>query len=72
MSARRAELVLRRSRVVESVGEGHEVKSRAARTIIENNVIASLTGVDSRQIDLPNGGDIVIRGNVLEKGPEKL
>jgi hypothetical protein len=63
------ELILRRSRVLESVGEGHEVKSRAARTIIEDNVIASLSGVDSRQIDLPNGGDIVIRGNVLEKGP---
>ena len=63
------EFVLRRSRVLESVGEGHEVKSRAARTLIEDSVIASLSGRDSRQIDLPNGGDIIIRGNVLEKGP---
>ncbi len=63
------EFVLRGSRVVESTGEGHEVKSRAARTVIEECIIASLTGRDSRQIDLPNGGDIVIRGNVLEKGP---
>jgi len=63
------ELVLRRSHVLASVGEGHEVKSRAARTVIEDNVIASLAGVDSRQIDLPNGGDIVIRRNVLQKGP---
>lgn len=63
------ELILRGSRVVESTGGGHEVKSRAARTVIEANVIASLSGRDSRQIDLPNGGDIVIRGNVLEKGP---
>jgi hypothetical protein len=63
------EFVLRGSRVVDSTGEGHEVKSRAASTLIENCVIASLSGRDSRQIDLPNGGDIVIRGNVLEKGP---
>jgi hypothetical protein len=63
------EFVLRDSRVVASAGEGHEVKSRAARTLIEACVIASLSGRDSRQIDLPNGGDIVIRGNVLEKGP---
>ena len=63
------EFILRRSRVLESVGAGHEVKSRAAKTVIEGNVIASLSGRDSRQIDLPNGGDIVIRGNVLEKGP---
>ena len=61
--------VLRRSRVVGSVGEGHEVKSRAARTVIEDNVIASLDGNDSRLIDVPNGGDVTIRGNVLEKGP---
>lgn len=63
------EFILRRSRVLASTGEGHEVKSRAARTVIEDNVIASLSGVDSRQIDLPNGGDIVIRRNVLQKGP---
>jgi len=63
------EFILRRSRVLASEGGGHEVKSRAARTVIEDNVIASLSGVDSRQIDLPNGGDIVIRRNVLQKGP---
>jgi len=63
------ELVVRDTRVLASTGEGHEVKSRAARTVIEGSVIASLTGRDSRQIDLPNGGDIVIRDNVLEKGP---
>lgn len=63
------ELVVRDTRVLASTGEGHEVKSRAKRTVIESSVIASLSGRDSRQIDLPNGGDIVIRGNVLEKGP---
>ena len=63
------ELIVRRNWILASKEEGHEVKSRARRTVIEHNVIASLDGIDSRQIDLPNGGEIVIRGNVLQKGP---
>ena len=63
------EFILRRSRVLSSSGEGHEVKSRAARTVIIDSVIASLDGRDSRLIDVPNGGDVIIRGNVLEEGP---
>ena len=61
--------VFRNNRVLATTGAGHGVKSRAQSTIIENNVIAGLDGDDSRAIDLPNGGDVVIRGNVLEKGP---
>ena len=62
-------LTIRNSRILSSKEEGHEVKSRAARTLIENNVIASLDGVDSRLIDVPNGGELVVRDNVLEMGP---
>jgi hypothetical protein len=62
------ELILRRSKILSSKEEGHEIKSRAKRTMIENNVIASLDGHDSRLIDIPNGGEIIIRNNVLEKG----
>lgn len=61
--------VFRNNQVLDTMDSGHGVKSRARRTIIENNVIASLHGKDSRAIDIPNGGDIVIRGNVLQKGP---
>jgi Right handed beta helix region len=61
--------IFRNNRVLATTGAGHGVKSRAQSTIIENNVIAGLDGHDSRAIDLPNGGDVVIRGNVLEKGP---
>jgi hypothetical protein len=61
--------IFRNNRVLATTGAGHGVKSRAQSTIIENNVIAGLDGRDSRAIDLPNGGDVVIRGNVLEKGP---
>ena len=66
---RYANLHFRNNRVLATTGAGHGVKSRAQSTIIENNVIAGLDGHDSRAIDLPNGGDVVIRGNVLEKGP---
>jgi hypothetical protein len=62
--------IFRNNRVLATTGAGHGVKSRAQSTIIENNVIAGLDGHDSRAIDLPNGGDVVIRGNVLEKGPD--
>lgn len=63
------ELVLRGNEILASKGEGHEIKSRAKKTIIEDNVIASLDGHDSRLIDIPNGGVTIIRNNVLQSGP---
>ena len=62
-------LLIRRSRFLSSTAEGHEIKSRAARTTIEDSIVASLDGVDSRLIDLPEGGENVIRRNVLAHGP---
>jgi hypothetical protein len=55
--------------VLASKSQGHEVKSRAQQTLIEDSVIASLDGKDSRLIDIPNGGTITIRRNVLQQGP---
>jgi hypothetical protein len=50
---------------------GHEVKSRAAVTIITDNVIAdNQTGTASYDIDVPNAGRAFIEGNVIEKGPD--
>jgi hypothetical protein len=48
---------------------GHEVKSRAANTIIANNRILSNSSSDSYEIDLPNGGVADIHNNVIQKGP---
>jgi hypothetical protein len=61
--------VFRNNRVLATTGAGHGLKSRARRTIVEHNVIAGLDGQDSRAIDLPDGGEVVIRDNVLQKGP---
>lgn len=64
--------VFRRNLVLSTRSEGHGVKSRARRSMIEDNIIASLDGNDSRAIDLPNGGEALIRGNILEKGPDSV
>lgn len=60
--------VFRNNHVLSTKDEGQGVKSRAKQTIIEGNVIAGLDARDSRAIDIPNGGDVVIRNNVLQKG----
>lgn len=48
---------------------GHHIKSRALRSeIIGNRIIDGAIGTASFAIDIPNGGTVLIRGNVLEKG----
>ena len=50
---------------------GHEIKSRALKTVIENNRITDgPTGTASYSIDLPNGGNASISGNTIEQGPQ--
>jgi len=49
---------------------GHHIKSRAARTeIIGNTIRDGPAGTASFAVDLPDGGTLVMRGNVIEKGP---
>jgi hypothetical protein len=49
---------------------GHHVKSRARNTIlIGNRIEDGPTGNASYLIELPNGGNALIAGNVLQKGP---
>jgi hypothetical protein len=62
-------LIIRRSKILSSKDQGHGIKSRAERTIIEDSIIASLQGDDSRLIDVPNGGLVAIRRCLLVEGP---
>ncbi len=62
-------LAIDRSYVLGSGDQGHEIKSRAQQTTISNSVIASLTGKDSRLVDLPNGGIVSITDSTLQQGP---
>ncbi|MCM2681513.1 hypothetical protein [Echinimonas agarilytica] len=52
--------------------QGHEIKSRASRTLIQRSIIASLSGFDSRLIDIPNGGELFILESILEQGPRSV
>jgi hypothetical protein len=50
---------------------GHHIKSRALRTEITDCTIEDgPTGTASYLIEAPNGGDVIIRNNTLEKGPK--
>lgn len=49
---------------------GHHIKSRGARTeVIDCDLADGALGTSSYQIDLPNGGALVARGNRIQKGP---
>ncbi len=51
--------------------EGHNVKSRARKTIVKDCTIEDgPDGTSSYQIDLPNGGSLIAEGNTFEKGPK--
>jgi hypothetical protein len=62
-------LTLVNSQILSSRRQGHEVKSRLSRLHIDRSVIASLNGEDSRLVDLPHGGEVVIENSVLQQGP---
>lgn len=47
---------------------GHELKSRATNNYVLYNRIANIQTIDSRNIDLPNGGTTVVMGNIIEQG----
>jgi len=48
---------------------GHEIKSRSTHTEITHSIIASSQSRDSRLIDVPNGGSLIIKDNILIEGP---
>ncbi len=48
---------------------GHQIKSRAVDSIIQNNVIDDGNGTTSYEIDLPNGGNGTIHDNAIVQGP---
>lgn len=50
---------------------GHHIKSRSKRTELTGNTIEDgPNGSSSYLVDIPDGGSLVMRNNVLEKGPK--
>jgi hypothetical protein len=48
---------------------GHEIKTRAYKTVIDSSVVATLDGDDSRALDACEGGELIIRNSVFQKSP---
>ena len=63
-----AELYIYDSMFIASKSEGHEIKSRGAVTEIHGSILASLSGVDSRLLDVSNGGRLVVSKSLLQQG----
>ena len=64
-----ASLVVQNS-VFRDTRQGHDIKSRAARTDVTGcDIQDGPTGTASYLIEAPNGGAVIVRGNTLEKGP---
>lgn len=64
-----ARLTIRRSHF-EGTRVCHHVKSRAARTeVLDSRILDTPEGNASYLIDIPNGGDLLVQGNTLRKGP---
>ena len=55
--------------IFEEANVGHELKSRALASTIENNLFYDgPTATPSYDIDLPNGGADIVKNNTIEKG----
>ena len=61
-------LVFRFNYTQNAIASGHEFKSRAYNNFIMYNRISNTNSIDSRNIDLPNGGTALIVGNIIEQG----
>ena len=64
------EAVIRRSRILSTKDAGHSLKSGVQKLLVEDSVIAALNSRNSRALDAFAGGDIVLRRNVIQQGPQ--
>jgi tetrahydromethanopterin S-methyltransferase subunit F len=62
------ELFFRYSSILSTKLQGSGIKSRSKKVIVENSIIATLDGVDSRLIDMANYGELIVRDSILQQG----
>jgi len=65
-------LIFRYNYSIDAIAQGHEIKSSAHNNIIAYNYIANISSDDSRTIDLPNGGNALLIGNIVEQGENSV
>jgi hypothetical protein len=63
-----ADLYIYDSVFIATKKEGHSIKSRGAKTYIKNSIVTSLSSKDSRLIDVPNGGELIVEDSILHQG----
>jgi hypothetical protein len=68
----KAEVQIDNSLFIASKNQGHAIKVRGERLTIENSIILSLSSDDSRLIDMPNGGALVVSNSLLGQGPNSV
>ena len=62
------ELHFRYSSVLSTKMQGSGIKSCSKKVVVENSIIATLDGVDSRLIDMANYGELIVRDSILQQG----
>ncbi len=65
----RANLYIDNTLFIATKDEGHAIKNRGNITFINKSLIVSMSSDDSRLIDIPNGGELVIQKSLLQQGP---
>lgn len=62
------EFYFRYSSILGTKKQGSGIKSRSRKVVVENSVLASLDGIDSRLIDMANYGELVVKSSILQQG----
>lgn len=68
----KASLYIEQSLFIAAKNQGHAIKVRGKKLKINNSIIVSLSSDDSRLIDMPNGGDLLIANSLLGQGPNSV
>lgn len=68
----KARVFIDKSIFVASKDEGHAIKVRGNQLVIDDSIIMSLSSDDSRLIDMPNGGELMISRSLLAQGPKSV
>lgn len=62
------ETIIQNSLFLRAQNEGNNMKSRAQKLTFRCSVSASLDGVDSREMDISEGGELVIENSIIQQG----
>lgn len=68
----KASVTINQSLFIATKDQGHAVKVRGKKLSVKNTIIASLSSDDSRLIDMPNGGELLINSSLLSQGPNSI